>query len=185
MKALLLVPALLLAAAPARAASESKKAGAFTFLRPGETTSADAIRALGEPVIDGPTWLPKGEIDVVLAPPSPDSLAEEIRAGKELVKLHVLGWRAESGPQTHAMLVFGENDRLLYALLPPSESEASLAKIQARMGSKPDRVETRELKVAWDWTETRTIYWYDKAGVGYVATDEKHPILAKVVVAPK
>lgn len=124
-------------AAPRAAVSSPAE---YAFLVPGKTTPGEAIAALGKPEIDYPVYVIAGEIDVLVAFPSSDSLGQlYARAGKrKIVEMRSLEYPIDAYGMARAKLYFLDG-RLAYAIVPASLSESTPDKFAARYGATPQR----------------------------------------------
>ena len=121
---------------------------ALAQARVGVTTKADVRAAMGDPMEFDADVL-HGDVELNLVPGSPSTVdlafaRADADPDKRKVKAYEVlqYWAAEHGTKTISFVFLPGNDRLLYAIVEPSPSEATLEKATARYGKKPV-IETR------------------------------------------
>ena len=154
-------------------ASEPTVGAQFAFVKPGQTTQAEAVKHAGKPFIEYDTSIIDGEVDVFVQVPGPTELRQTYaRAGTQKVAhVHVAEWDGRKGWRETVRLVFLRDGELLYALLPVNASEASLEELKSRYGRDP-KISSRE-RTRGDLTTRYRFYTYPEEGVAYYGKGEK------------
>ena len=168
-------------AAPSWAAAKERGPSDFSFLVAGKTTRADILRTLGKPQIDSRTFILLGEIDPFQNPPSEAMLyALHGRAGRggEVVEVAILGYEVPYWPLMNATMLFKDDGKLLYALVPIGPSEGTLDKLVARFGRTPRVIEFTQ-KVG-HVEQYGKFYWFDAHTAYFGFSDDQ--IWERIVV---
>lgn len=145
--------------------------GLFTFVKPLETTPTQVLARNGTPHGDYATWLVEGEVDFLVGFPSTthmkDVAAKAKKLGKKVRKVRVLEYRDPEAFSDAAHLVFFE-DKLWYALVPVSPSEATPQKVEDRYGRKP--VVSERTRLENDIVHSMTLHAFPDLGMAWVQT---------------
>lgn len=145
--------------------------GLFSFVKPLETTPAQVLARNGKPHGDYATWLVEGEVDFLVGFPSTThmkAVAEKAKSlGKKVRKVRVLEYRDPDAFSDAAHLVFFE-DKLWYALVPVSPSEATPKKVEDRYGRKP--VVSTRTRLENDIVHSMTLHAFPDLGMAWVQT---------------
>ena len=112
---------------------------------PGVTTKADVLAMMGEPDMTFQADALFGDVELLPAPGSPGTVdrvfarARKDPHGRKPALYDVLQyWDGPSGTSRSSFVFPEGGDRLLYAVVKPSPSEATLDKAIARYGRRPE-----------------------------------------------
>lgn len=124
-------------------------AAALAQPRPGVTTKADVIAAMGEPDMTFQADALVGDVELNLVPGNPNTVDRVMRLSLADPDKRPLGlydvlqyWDSPTSMETTSFVFVEGSDRLLYAIVKPSPSEYTLDEAVKRYGRQPV-VETR------------------------------------------